>query len=317
MTSFANRLHREILKKQTPALVGLDPRWDQLPREIQERASQQGGSDAAIHARAFEEFCLRVIDVVSGLVPAVKPQSAFFEACGPDGSRVLANVIQHARNAGLIVICDAKRGDIGTTAEAYAAAYLAGEDPQAAPYAADALTINPYMGVDTLQPFVSRADAVGAGLYVLVRTSNPGARDFQDRQTDDETLYTAVARQVENLSLQLARGETYGSVGAVTGATYPEELAVLRKVMPHTPLLIPGYGSQGGTSQDVAAAFDGRGLGGLVNNSRGILFGFRKGPLAEEFGEARWEAAVQAATVKMIDDLAANTPAGKLRQSSK
>ncbi len=312
MTSFSSRLNAAIRTKKTPALVGLDPRWEQIPADLRERAEQSGGNFSSIQARAYEEFCFRVIDVVAPLVPAVKPQSAFFEACGPEGVVTLANVIRRAREAGLLVICDAKRGDIGSTAEAYAASYLAGEDPDAAPFASDALTINPYMGVDTLQPFVSRAVTVGGGLYVLVRTSNPGARDFQDRLTEGEPLYAAVAAQVEQLSLQTANGEQYGPIGAVTGATYPEELAILRRAMPHVPLLVPGYGSQGGTSSDVAAAFDSEGLGALVNNSRGILFGYRSGKLKEEFGEDRWEEAVAAATKAMISDLATHTSASQL-----
>ncbi|WP_437225133.1 orotidine-5'-phosphate decarboxylase [Planctomicrobium sp. SH661] len=313
MTTYAQRLHEQIRLKKTPALVGLDPRWEQLPTELRVRAESLGGNQFSIRASAYEEFCKRVVDVVAPLVPAVKPQSAFFEECGPAGVAALENVIRHARKAGLIVICDAKRGDIGSTAEAYAAAYLAGVDPDAAPFAADALTVNPYMGIDTLQPFVERAEKVGAGLYVLVRTSNPGARDFQDRVTDGETLYTTVARKIEALSVQTAGGADYGSIGAVVGATYPEELAQLRQTMPHVPLLVPGYGSQGGTSQDAAAAFDAQGLGAVVNSSRGILFAFQKGKLAQEFGESRWEQAVEAATRLMIDDLAANTPSGTLR----
>jgi len=314
MLNYANRLHAAVRQKQTAALVGLDPRWDLLPAAIRSEAESTAGSSVhAIRAAAYEAFCLRVIDIVAPLVPAVKPQSAFFEECGPAGTAALANVIKAARRAGLIVICDAKRGDIGTTAEAYAAAYLAGADPDAAPFAADALTINPYMGVDTLQPFVSRANQTGAGLYVLVRTSNPGARDFQDRLTEGQSLYQAVAAQIEQLSHSGGGGDRYGGIGAVVGATYPEELAELRQLMPHVPLLVPGYGSQGGTSQDVAAAFDEEGLGALVNSSRGILFGYRSGQLSEEFGEARWEDAIQAATRLMIDDLAAHTPCNQLR----
>ncbi len=313
MTQFAVRLHQAIRSKQTPALVGLDPRWELLPVEIRRRAEERSSRQGTVYASAYEEFCCRVIDVIAPEVAIVKPQSAFFEACGPDGVQALANVIRYARHAGLLVICDAKRGDIGTTAEAYASAYLAGEDPESAPFAADAVTVNPYMGVDTLGPFIDRASTVGGGVYVLVRTSNPGAGDFQDRQTNGETLYSAVAAQVERLAALGAEGDAYGPVGAVTGATYPEELAVLRKAMPHVPLLVPGYGSQGGTSRDVAAAFDANGLGAVVNNSRGILFGFHKGPLAEEFGEARWELAIQAATRAMIQDLATNTSAGVLQ----
>lgn len=315
MTSFSERLHQAIKAKRTPALVGLDPRWAQLPEQLKSTATDQGGSPAEIRARAYEEFSLRILDVVAPLVPAVKPQSAFFEACGPAGVMALRNVIQAARQAGLIVICDAKRGDIGSTAEAYAVAYLAGDDPAAAPFAADCLTVNPYMGVDTLQPFVDRAVEVGAGLYVLVRTSNPGAGDFQDRKTDSLTLFENVADRVEQLTVATGLNNNYGSIGAVVGATYPRELDLLRQRMPHVPLLVPGYGSQGGTSADVAGAFDEHGLGAVVNSSRGIIFGFRKGVLAEEYGESRWEAAVEAATKNMITDLAANTPAGKLEQT--
>ncbi len=312
MASFVERLHQAIQTKKTPALVGLDPRWDQLPVEIQNSANDTGGECGEIQAKAFEEFCLRIIDVVAPLVPAVKPQSAFFESCGPAGVRALRNVIQAAREAGLIVVCDAKRGDIGSTAQAYAAAYLAGENPKAAPFGADCLTVNPYMGVDTLEPFVTRAKEVGAGLYVLVRTSNPGAGDFQDRETDSIKLFENVADRIEMLSNEMANGCEYGSIGAVVGATYPKELDELRERMPHVPLLVPGYGSQGGTSADAAGAFDKNGLGAIVNSSRGIIFGFRKGRLAEEFGEAKWEEAVEAATKLMIQDLATNTPAGNL-----
>lgn len=313
--TFATRLHTAIRSKRTPALVGLDPRWDQLPKAVREAAEGKRLDAFATRAVAFEEFSKRIIDVVAPLVPAVKPQAAFFEECGPDGVVALRNVIRHARNAGLIVICDAKRGDIGTTAEAYAAAYLAGADPAAAPFAADALTVNPYMGADTLQPFIDRAMAVGGGLYVLVRTSNPGAGEFQDRSTNGLKLYEHVADVVESVSCKTI-GESgerdYGSIGAVVGATYPAELQLLRERMRHVPLLVPGYGSQGGTSADVAGAFDAAGLGAVVNSSRGIIFAYKKGKLAEEFGESHWEAAIEAATRAMIADLAANTPAAAL-----
>lgn len=292
MTSYIERLHERIRTTRTTALVGLDPRWNQLPTPIKEKALGLGGNTWTQRAAAYEEFCYRVIDVVAPLVPAVKPQSAFFEDCGPAGVQALANVIAYARKAGLIVICDAKRGDIGSTAEAYAAAYLAGASPESAPFAADALTVNPYMGLDTLESFVNRCLQVGGGLYVLVRTSNPGARDFQDRMTDEEFLYTAVAKQVEAISARHAGSSSYGPIGAVVGATYPEELNTLRQVMPHVPLLVPGYGSQGGTSQDVAGAFDPQGFGALVNSSRGILFAFQKGntlrTLGKLAGKTQW-----------------------------
>ena len=302
-TSFATRLHAAMRAKQTPTLVGLDPRLDWLPQEILTSARERLDDPQAIAAAAFEEFCVRIIDVVAPLVPAVKPQAAFFEEYGPDGCLALARVMRYARSKGLIVICDAKRGDIGTTAEAYARAYLAGEDPQAAAWCADALTVSPYLGSDTLDPFVKVAAERGAGIYVLVRTSNPGAGSFQDRVMDGKTMYQTVADVVEGLSAAQADADQFGSVGAVVGATYPAELAELRARMPHTPLLIPGYGSQGGTAADVKAAFRADGLGAVVNNSRGINFAYRSGQLAEEFGERKWEAAVEAATKRMIADL--------------
>lgn len=319
MYSYPTRLHSAIQHKGTSGLVGLDPRWELLPAAIRTEAEARSNDPHAARATAYEEFCRRVIDVVAPLVPAVKPQSAFFEECGPAGVAAMQRVIRAARDAGLLVICDAKRGDIGSTAQAYAAAYLAGEDPEAAPFAADALTVNPYMGTDTLQPFIDRAKEVGAGLYVLVRTSNPGAGDFQDLSARTGSkpgiaqipVYRHVAQQIERLSsetIPAASGDGYGLIGAVVGATYPQELAELREVMPHVPLLVPGYGSQGGTARDVAAAFDKAGLGALVNSSRGILFAYRTGDLAEEYGEGHWEDAVRVATEQMIADLAVCKP---------
>lgn len=313
--TYIDRLHDAIIRKQTPACVGLDPRWDLLPDVIRSRASEQASCHARAMAVAYEEFCYRIIDVIAPLVPVVKPQAAFFEACGPAGSQTLHNVIHHARKSGLLVICDAKRGDIGSTAQAYAEGYLAGDDATAAPWGADALTINPYMGADTLQPFVDVATARNAGLYILVRTSNPGSGIYQDRQTDGERLYEAVAATVEGLAAQSADGAAYGSIGAVVGATYPDELASLRAAMPHVPFLVPGYGSQGGTAADVGAAFTADGLGAVVNSSRGIIFAHRKDEYAHEFGEVRWEDAVAAATRAMIADLAEHTPAGALNRS--
>lgn len=311
VSHYAVRLNAAVKAKKTPALVGLDPRLDWLPPDVMANARELHSDAAAVAAAAFEEFCVRLIDVVAPLVPAVKPQAAFFEELGPDGCLALARVIRYARKAGLIVICDAKRGDIGTTAEAYARAYLAGADPQAAPWHADALTVNPYLGKDTLEPFVKVATDRGAGIYVLVKTSNPGSASFQDRQADGKTIYGHVAQAVEELALQTAE-EGYGCVGAVVGATYPQELVQLRAAMPHVPLLVPGYGSQGGAASDVGAAFDANGLGGLINNSRGINFAYRSAPYAEQFGAKQWEAAAEAATRKMIADLAECTSAGAL-----
>ena len=302
-TPYVSRLHAAIRRTGAPVVVGLDPRFDWLPPDVLASARQQHEDAVAVAAAAFEEFCVRLIDVAAQLVPAVKPQAAFFEEYGPDGCLALARVIRYARQSGLMVICDAKRGDIGSTAEAYARAYLAGEDPRAAIWQADALTVNPYLGSDTLDPFIKVAAERGGGVYVLVRTSNPGAGAFQDRQTDGVPLYRCVAEMVEELSGELVAADGYGPVGAVVGATYPQELAELRQAMPHVPLLVPGYGSQGGAAADVAAAFDAQGLGAIVNNSRGINFAYRQGRYAEEFGPRKWEAAAEAALKDMIADL--------------
>ena len=309
MTGFSERLHQAVGHKQTAALVGLDPRFADLPQPVIRAAEARcSGSRSAVVAAAYEEFCFRIIDIVAPLVPAVKPQSAFFEEAGPEGVSVLARVIRKARAAGLIVICDAKRGDIGSTAEAYAAAYLAGEDPDAAPFAADALTVNPYLGRDTLEPFLRLASERGAGIYVLTRTSNPGAGTFQDQISDGRPMYRHIAEMVESLAFATADGGRYGAVGAVVGATYPRELTELREIMPHAPLLVPGFGSQGGQAADVAGAFDEQGLGALVNNSRGINFAHAREPYRSRFGEGQWEQAVEAATRDMIGQLAAHTP---------
>ena len=304
MATFVERLHSSQSRCGNGICVGIDPRWDQLPDSIRAHALSRAANPLEAAALAFEEFSLRIVDLVAGRVPVVKPQVAFFEELGPAGSAVLARVIRAARKAGLLVICDAKRGDIGTTAEAYARGYLAGEDPEAAPWGADALTVSPYLGRDTLDPFIQVARERGGGIYVLVRTSNPGAATFQDPATDGLKLYERVANAVEASNLDLLNGHPYGPVGAVVGATYPQELVQLRARMPHAPILVPGYGAQGGTANDVAAAFDGDGLGAVVNSSRGIIFAYRRKDLALQFAGDRWEEAIPVAVEEMRADLA-------------
>ncbi|MGE5195640.1 MAG: orotidine-5'-phosphate decarboxylase [Deltaproteobacteria bacterium] len=315
MVHYAERLAAAIAKKGNPVTVGLDPRERQLPPDVLERARRRHADPAEQVAGAFEEFCFRIIDVVAPLVPAVKPQAAFFEEWGPAGCQALARVIAKARGSGLVVICDAKRGDIGTTAEAYARGYIAGADPSAAPWGADALTVNPYLGRDTLEPFMRVAVERGGGIYILVRTSNPGAGTFQDvRQSDGTMVYQRVAGVVEELAASTRGAHAYGAIGAVVGATYPQELAELRQAMPHAPFLIPGYGAQGGGAKEVAAAFASDGSGAVVNSSRGIIFAGERKEYAGRFAPAAWERAVEAATQEMIADLAANTPAGNLER---
>jgi orotidine-5'-phosphate decarboxylase len=222
----------------------------------------------------------------------------------------LAEVVDHAAAEGLVVVMDAKRGDIGSTAEAYAKAYL-GTKSQSA-WGCDCLTVNPYMGFDTLDPFFQTAEANGAGLFVLCKTSNPGSDALQEQLTDgDKRIHQRVADEIQRLCA-MTKGESgYGIVGAVVGATYPQQLADLRKQMPNSILLVPGFGAQGGTASDVAGAFDENGLGALVNSSRGIIFAYEQDKYQAQ-AKDDWKLAVQQATKDTIEVLAAGTNAGKL-----
>ncbi len=304
--NFADRLADAVRRCGNPVLVGLDPRWAQLPPALRGR---QEVTDSATQAAAFRTFCMEIIDVVAGLVPAVKPQAAFFEQLGPPGMSVLAEVIQYAQQKGLLVIIDGKRNDIGSTATAYAESYL-GQSTDSG-WGGDALTVSPYLGEDSLSPFVETAMQRAAGIFVLVKTSNPGGGMFQDLVAEGRPLYRHVGDYVERVAQQTLGTCGYGVVGAVVGATYPEQSTELRAAMPHTWFLVPGFGSQGATARDVAGAFDSTGLGAIVNNSRGIIFAHAKAEFAA-LGAARWQDAVAAATQQMIAQLRSDTPAGKL-----
>jgi orotidine-5'-phosphate decarboxylase len=301
---FANRLIAAVRSKGNPVLVGLDPRAESLPAGL-----ISGGGFEAV-ASGFANFCRGVIDVVAPLVPAVKPQAAFFEQLGPPGMRALKEVIDYAAAKGLLVILDGKRNDIGSTATGYAEAYLG---PGAtSPWGCDALTVSPYLGDDSLTPFVETAQHRGAGIFVLVKTSNPGGKRFQDLITENRPLYRHVADYVETLARETVASGGFGAVGAVVGATYPEQLAEMRQAMPHTWFLIPGFGAQGGTAKDCAAAFDEDGLGAIVNNSRGIIFAHARPEYKDRVGASRWQEAVETATREMIEQLRAETSAGRL-----
>jgi len=296
MIHFADRLRAAVASKGSALCVGLDPCWDSLPIEIRER---HGGESCSTVASAFEEFCCRVVEVVEPLVAIVKPQMAFFEACGPPGFVALQRVIAKARRRGLLVVLDGKRNDIASTASAYADAALSGTPlgtGRRPVWDADALTVNPYLGRDAVEPFLQSARRAGRGVYVLVRTSNPGARQFQDLECGGRPLYAQVAEAIRAWTRENVGTSGYGDVGAVVGATYPAELALLRAALPEVLFLVPGFGAQGGGAAEVYPAFRDDGHGAIVNSSRGILYSYS--PNSRD-----WEAAVERAardTVRML-----------------
>jgi orotidine-5'-phosphate decarboxylase len=300
--SFSSRLTAAVQSKRTPACVGLDPRRDALPPAFAGAATHEPKELAA----AFAQFCCDVIDVVAPLVPIVKPQLACFEALGPHGMTALAEVIAYAHAKRVLVLADGKRGDIGSTAEAYADGWLTG------PWAADALTVNPYLGLDSVEPFVKTAHERGAGIFILVKTSNPGSKDFQDLDSGGRTIYEHVAAGVEHLAARTANGETYGAVGAVVGATWPRQLDAMRAAMPHAWILVPGFGKQGGRAADVRGAFHADGLGAIVVSARDVIFAHARPEMNAGLADAQWQTAVERACRDMIDRLAADTPAGQL-----
>ncbi|MCM2370859.1 orotidine-5'-phosphate decarboxylase [Aporhodopirellula aestuarii] len=307
--TFSTRINEAITRTGSVACVGLDPRKSQLPAPIRDAVPNES---ADAWAAAYTQFCCEIVDVVKGIVPCVKPQAAFFEQLGPAGMVSLGQVIKYAADAGLIVITDGKRNDIGSTATAYADAYLgsaagisaAGGDPAtASPWGGDALTVSPYLGRDSLEPFVEVCDRRAAGIFVLVKTSNPGGGYLQDLKCDGQTVYQSVASLVTELNTGRVDADGYGPIGAVVGATYPEQLVELRAAMPHSILLVPGFGAQGGSADDVRAALDSSGRGAVINNSRGIIFAHARAEFADTYGDARWQDAVRAATVGMNDQL--------------
>jgi orotidine-5'-phosphate decarboxylase len=262
---FAARLHARVRSLDTRVCLGVDPRPSAHPSTHPARHDH----DPARTARAVVAHVRAVLDATHDLIACVKPQSAFFEALGIPGLIALAQVLADARDRGIPTILDAKRGDIGSTAEAYASAYLSD-----GVFAADALTVNAYLGLDTLEPFLAATSRGGRGLFVLVKTSNPGSGELQDVIGDDgRALHERLADALAARSLELGPDAAgYGPLGAVVGATYPRDLAAARARMPQSILLVPGYGAQGGRAADVAAAFDPAGLGAVVNASRTLLY---------------------------------------------
>jgi orotidine-5'-phosphate decarboxylase len=294
---FADALIARVRELGHPLCVGLDPHLPLVPSIFRDGPMTPGDARTAPALRAF---LLAFVDRLEGRAAIVKPQSAFYEQLGAPGIEVLAAVMTRARARGLQVLLDAKRGDVGSTAEAYASAYL--EPGSALP--ADALTVNPYLGLDTLEPYLARARDFGRGLFVLVRTSNPGAGGLQDLEVKGAPLFHTLARALAPLAEPL-RGTASGwsSLGVVVGATWPEQAVAVREALPHSLFLVPGYGAQGASAAEAVAGFvDGpKGReGGIVSSSRGLLF---PAGAAEASSAAAWEQAVDQALARAVDEL--------------
>ena len=298
-----DRLIEKIIETRNPTVAGLDPKLDYVPASIRNACFEKYGKTLEGAAAALLEFNKRLIDSICDIVPAVKPQAAYYEMYGWQGVKALAETIAYAQEKGMFVITDGKRNDIGTTMEAYATAHLgstdvAGESIEA--FGADALTVNGYLGTDGIKPFAKICAGCDKGIFVLVKTSNPSSGELQDMKLENgATVYEQMGRMCESWGADLMGKYGYSAVGAVVGATYPGQLAEMREKAPHTFFLVPGYGAQGGGAEDAKNAFDKNGLGAIINSSRGIMCAWKKQGLTEEdFAEA-----ARAEAIRMKEDI--------------
>ena len=281
-----DRLIENIIEKQNPTVAGLDPKLDYVPASVRDACFAQYGKTLEGASAALLAFNKAIIDQICDIVPAIKPQAAYYEMYGWQGVRALAETIAYAQQKGMFVMTDGKRNDIGTTMEAYATAHLgttdvAGEAIDA--FGADALTVNGYLGTDGIRPLVKICQEKDKGIFVLVKTSNPSSGELQDlKLTNGASVYEQMGRMCEQWGEALPGKYGYSGVGAVVGATYPEQLKEMREKAPHTFFLVPGYGAQGGGAQDAKNAFDKNGLGAIINSSRGIMCAWKKQGLTED-----------------------------------
>ena len=301
MPGFADRLIQSVRAKGNPCVVGLDPRIDLMPDFVK---SGRGEATREVIRSIVTDFHELVIDAVANLVPAVKPQLAFFEQYGSAGIEAFENAVAFAKQRGLLVIADGKRNDISSTAEAYAAAFLGEADIlgyKHRVFDADAATVTPYLGRDSLTPFTDACAQYGKGLFVVLKTSNPGSRDFQDQPVaaTGRPRYESIAATVNDLGSSLIGDSGYSSIGAVIGATFPEDGRKLRTLMPQALILVPGYGAQGGSAESAAACFNDDRLGAVVSSSRGITYKYPSPDLPCH----AFVAAVRENTLRMIDDI--------------
>ncbi len=298
-----DRLIENIIEKQNPTVAGLDPKLDYVPASVKDACFAQYGKTLEGAAAALLAFNKAIIDQIYDIVPAVKPQAAYYEMYGWQGVKALAETIAYAREKGMFVITDGKRNDIGTTMEAYATAHLgttdvAGEAVDA--FGADALTVNGYLGTDGIKPLVNICKEKDKGIFVLVKTSNPSSGELQDLQlVNGASVYEQMGKMCERWGEELPGKYGYSGVGAVVGATYPEQLAEMREKAPHTFFLVPGYGAQGGGANDAKNAFDNNGRGAIINSSRGIMCAWKKQGLTED----DFAAAARQEALRMKNDI--------------
>lgn len=302
-----NKLVSKIKKLNAPIVVGLDPMLNYVPEHIQKKAYNEFGETLEGAAEAIWQFNKGIIDATYDIIPAVKPQIAMYEQFGIEGMKAFKKTVDYAKSKDIVVIGDIKRGDIGSTSSAYAVGHVGKVkvgNTLITPFDEDFVTVNPYLGSDGINPFIDVCKENNKGIFVLVKTSNPSSGEFQDRLIDGRPLYEYVGEQVAKWGEE-HMGEEYSYVGAVVGATYPEMGKILRKIMPKTYILVPGYGAQGGKAKDLAPYFNEDGLGAIVNSSRGIIAAYKQEAYAK-YGELNYADASRAAVEFMIKDITEN-----------
>ena len=299
-----NKLVSKIKKMGAPVVVGLDPMLNYVPEFVQKKALAEYGETMKGAAEAIWQFNKEIVDHTYDLIPAVKPQIAMYEQFGVEGLIVYKRTVDYCQEKGLLVIGDVKRGDIGSTSAAYATAHLGHVQvgsQKLSGFDTEFATVNPYLGTDGVKPFVDVCNQDDKGIFVLVKTSNPSSGEFQDQLVNGKPVYELVAEKVMEWGAMSMDGE-YSNVGAVVGATYPEMSKILRKLMPHTYFLVPGYGAQGGTAEDLKHCFNEDGLGAIVNSSRGIIAAYKKDAYAK-FGPEHFAEASRQAVIDMVADI--------------
>ena len=303
MANMMDRLIDKIKETNNPTVIGIDPKYDMIPECIKNKYEQNMEGVA----KAIEEFNKALIDATFDIIPAVKINIAFYEMYGLEGMKVFEETCKYAKEKGMLVMADIKRGDIGSTSKAYSNAFLGrtqiGEKEEKI-YDVDFVTLNPYMGIDSVKPFIEDCKKYNKGAFIIVKTSNPSSGDLQDLKLENgEEAYTRVAKLGEEWGEDLRGKYGYSSISAVVGATYPKQLKDLRKTAPHTFFLIPGYGAQGGKAEDIALGFDSNGIGGIVNSSRGLMCAYKSDLWKDKYTEERFAEATRQEAIRMRNEL--------------